>query len=88
MEIADPNQRLLKEELACPEKTRNGRQMPGYALFREIAEGDLILHYDARREIQAIVEWSRVLGTPQEGQVDWPPWQVDKRLAVSGSGFP
>lgn len=60
----------LGSDLAAPQLSEDGRSYWSYDLVKEVAEGDVVLHY-APRPSNAIASWSRAIGGPYEGTLTW-----------------
>jgi hypothetical protein len=74
---SDPSERFWLEitdrddvgvDLNAPAESETGRTYWSYAFVREVAEGDIVLHYRAR-PINSITHWSRAVGEPYIDQV-------------------
>lgn len=57
-------------DLNGPEVRETGGPYWSYDFVREVAEGDVVLHYRSR-PINAITHWSRAVGEPYADQVYW-----------------
>lgn len=60
----------LGSDLAAPQLNEDGRRYWSYDLVKEVAEGDVVLHYEARPN-NAIAHWSRAVGEPGEDVLTW-----------------
>ena len=60
----------LGADLAAPQLNEDGRSYWSYDLVKEVAEGDLVLHYAARPN-NTLAGWSRAVGEPYEGTLTW-----------------
>src|SRR4051812_50064105 len=68
MEITDRAD--LGTDLNAPAAGEEGRDYWSYAFVREVQEGDVVLHYQAR-PTNAITHWSRATGEPYADEVFW-----------------
>lgn len=57
-------------DLAAPQFNEDGNRYWSYDLVREVAEGDVVLHYEARPN-KAVAHWSRAVGDPYEDTLIW-----------------
>lgn len=69
----------IGDDLKAPSVARGGAATPGYALLRAVGPGDIILHYDGRRE--AVVGASRVSGHAEDARLLWVARGTSARLA-------
>src|SRR3712207_3659182 len=60
----------LGTDLNAPDESEEGQEYWSYAFVREVREGDVVLHYQAR-PINAITHWSRAAGEPYADEVRW-----------------
>lgn len=56
-------------DLNAPTEDEKGRPFWSYDLITEVAEGEIVLHYD--REEHAVVAWSIAVGSAWEDTVVW-----------------
>lgn len=57
-------------DLAAPQLDEDGRPYWSYDLVKEVAEGDVVLHYAARPN-NVVANWSRAIGEPYEDTLIW-----------------
>lgn len=57
-------------DLAAPQLNEKGRRYWSYDLVKDVAEGDVVLHYEARPN-NMVARWSRAIGEPYEGTLMW-----------------
>jgi len=60
----------LGVDLAAPQLNEDGKPYWSYDLVREVAEGDIVLHYMARPN-NAMTHWSRASGQPYADSLIW-----------------
>lgn len=75
LEVTDRND--LGSDLNAPKRQEDGREYYGYSLIREIADGDIILHY--HKDHKAIVAISQASGNIRSDGVIWGAHGVTAR---------
>jgi hypothetical protein len=74
------NRSDIGRDLNAPQADETGRENWSYALVREVADGDVVLHYSKRAS--AIVAWSRATGGVWEDAVTWAARGASSRGVV------
>lgn len=70
----------LGKDLNAPQADETGRENWSYSLVREVADGDVVLHYSKRD--RAILAWSRAAGGSWEDAVRWAAHGTSSRGIV------
>lgn len=60
----------IGKDLAAPQEAEDGGSYWSYDLVNEVAEGDVVLHYETR-PVNRMASWSRAVGQPYGDYLTW-----------------
>jgi hypothetical protein len=81
----DHRPRRPRRQPCRPQTDERGGEYVGYSLVVEVRDGDIVFHFD--RNIGEIVGWSRAVGGPYTGTIEWAARGTSYRQSGGAGGY-